>query len=114
MVVGDDCLFSEGITIRTSDHHSIIDLESFTQANQPMDVTLGRPVWGSPQVQIMCGVNIGMGAIIGAGAIVTKDVPATELWAGVPAKCLRKNVSWVASHPAKAEQIAALRELLGE
>lgn len=112
VVVGDDCLFSEGITIRTSDHHSIIDLESFEQTNHPMDVMLERHVWVSPNVQILRGVTIGRGAIIGAGSIVTKDVPAKELWAGVPAKCLKKNVSWVGSHPARPEQIAALRHLL--
>lgn len=114
VVVGDGCLFSEGITIRTSDHHSIIDLGSFEQTNHPMDVALGRHVWVSPNVQIMRGVTIGTGAIIGAGSIVTKDVPETELWAGVPAKCIKKNVSWVESHPAKPEQITALRHLLNK
>jgi hypothetical protein len=112
VVVGDDCLFSEGITIRTSDHHSIVELDGFTQINHPADVIIGRHVWVSPDVQIMRGVQLGTGAIIGIGSIVTKDVPPTELWAGVPAKCLKKNVSWVNSHPAEQTHIAELRSLL--
>jgi len=39
---------------------------------------------------ILPGVTIGEGAIIGAGAVVTKNVPPYEIWAGVPARLLRK------------------------
>lgn len=39
---------------------------------------------------ILCGVTIGAGAIIGSGSVVTKSVPAGEIWAGNPAKRLRK------------------------
>lgn len=39
---------------------------------------------------ILCGVTIGQGAVIGAGAVVTKNVPAGEVWVGNPARFLRK------------------------
>ncbi len=39
---------------------------------------------------ILCGVTIGAGAIIGSGSVVTKSVPPGEIWAGNPAKRLRK------------------------
>ena len=39
---------------------------------------------------IICGVTIGENAMIGAGSVVTKDVPANEVWVGNPAKFLRK------------------------
>lgn len=42
---------------------------------------------------ILCGVTIGEGALIGAGSVVTKDVPANEVWVGNPAKFIRKNNS---------------------
>jgi acetyltransferase-like isoleucine patch superfamily enzyme len=39
---------------------------------------------------LLCGVSVGEGAIIGAGSVVTKNVAAGEIWAGNPAKFLRK------------------------
>ena len=39
---------------------------------------------------IICGITIGEGSMIGAGSVVTKDVPAGEIWVGNPAKFLRK------------------------
>ena len=39
---------------------------------------------------ILCGIEIGEKAMIGAGSVVTKDVPAGELWVGVPARFVRK------------------------
>ncbi len=39
---------------------------------------------------IMCGVTIGTGAIVGAGSVVTKDVSSGEVWAGNPARFIRK------------------------
>lgn len=40
---------------------------------------------------ILCGITIGENAMIGAGSVVTKDVPANEVWVGNPASFLRKN-----------------------
>ncbi len=42
---------------------------------------------------ILPGITIGEGAVVGAGSVVTKDVPDHEIWAGVPAKSLRKRGS---------------------
>ena len=39
---------------------------------------------------ILCGITIGHNAIIGAGSVVTKDVPSNQIWAGNPARFLRK------------------------
>lgn len=41
---------------------------------------------------VLKGVRIGAGAIIGAGSVVTKDVPANEIWGGNPAKFIRVNI----------------------
>jgi acetyltransferase-like isoleucine patch superfamily enzyme len=39
---------------------------------------------------ILCGVTIGSGALVGAGAVVTKDIPPGEIWAGNPARFIRR------------------------
>jgi len=41
-------------------------------------------------VTILCGVTIGEGAMVGAGSVVTRDIPAREIWVGNPARFLRK------------------------
>src|SRR5262249_32279909 len=48
-------------------------------------VTIGSDVWTGHHVNIMPGVTIGDGAVIGAGSVVTKDVPPYAIVAGVPA-----------------------------
>jgi acetyltransferase-like isoleucine patch superfamily enzyme len=111
--ISDDCLLSENISIRTTDHHSVIDLTTWQQINSPADVTLGRHVWIGPNCRINKGVVIGDGAILAADSVLTVSVPKAELWAGSPAKMIRNNVSWVVSHPkADNNDIEALRALL--
>ena len=51
---------------------------------------IGNDVWIGNRVMLKAGVNIGDGAIIGMGSIVTKDIGAYEIWAGNPAKFIRK------------------------
>ncbi len=50
---------------------------------------VGRDVWIGANCVIMAGVTIGPGAIIAAGSVVTKDVPACEIHGGVPAKRIK-------------------------
>jgi acetyltransferase-like isoleucine patch superfamily enzyme len=56
-------------------------------------VTIGNDVWTGHNVNIMGGVNVGDGAIIGAGSVVTRDVPAYAIAAGVPATIKRYRFS---------------------
>lgn len=111
-VIGDDCLFSELTSIRTTDHHSLIDLASWRQTNFPADIVFERHVWVGQNTQIAKGVRIGAGAVVGQGSTVTRSIPACELWGGAPARPIRKNISWVRSHPAAAPDLEALRALL--
>lgn len=52
-------------------------------------VTIGHDVWIGARVTILDGVSIGTGAVIAAGSIVTKDVPAYSVVAGVPARIIK-------------------------
>ena len=53
------------------------------------DVTIGDRVSIGANCTILPGVTIGGDAVVGAGSVVTRDVPAGEFWAGVPAKRVR-------------------------
>lgn len=54
------------------------------------DIVIGHDVWIGYEAVIMAGVHIGNGAIIGARAVVTKDVPPYTIVAGTPARAIRK------------------------
>ena len=58
------------------------------------EVIIGNHVWLCDRCEILPGVHIGDGSIVAAGAVVTKDVPANSLVAGVPARVIRSGVNW--------------------
>ena len=53
------------------------------------DITVDNDVWIGYGATIMSGVHIGQGAIVAAGAVVTKDVPPYAIVGGVPAKVIK-------------------------
>lgn len=53
-------------------------------------VKIGDNVWIGSGAIILPGVNLGMGCIVGAGAVVTRDVPPHTLVAGIPAKIVKE------------------------
>lgn len=96
--VGDDSLFSYNVEIRTSDSHSIIDLESNKRLNIPQSIEIGKHVWIGSKVTLLKGVHIGDNSIVGTGSIVTKDVPSNSLATGIPAKIIKSGVNWSYDH----------------
>ena len=56
-------------------------------------ISIGDDVWIGANAIILKGVNIGRGAIIGAGTLVTKDVDAYNIVVGNPSKCIKKRFS---------------------
>ena len=54
------------------------------------DIVIGNDVWIGYEATILSGVHIGDGAIIGAKAVVTKDVPAYSIVGGIPAREIKK------------------------
>ena len=60
---------------------------SFIERALPIEV--GNNVWIGARVTLLPGVHIGEGSVIAAGAVVTKDIPAHVLAAGVPARVVR-------------------------
>ena len=52
-------------------------------------IKIGKNVWIGSNATVLQGVSIGDGAVVAAGAVVTKDVPANTIVGGVPAKVIK-------------------------
>lgn len=90
--IGEGVIIGDNVIIRDSDSHQI-SYEGHTQeVSSP--IIIEDHVWIGVNCTILKGVRIGKGAVIAAGAVVTKDIPAGCLAGGVPAKVLKQNVSW--------------------
>lgn len=90
IVIGKYCAIGPNVVMRTANHRfddvSMLIQES---GHEPADICIGDDVWIGANAVILGGTNIGKGAVIGAGAVVTKDIPSNAIAAGVPAKVLR-------------------------
>lgn len=86
ITIGDGSLIGHQVTITTLNHGFAPEDR---HALYPASVTIGKGVWICAGVTIVPGVKIGDNAIVGAGAVVTKDVPSGAIVAGTPAKIVR-------------------------
>jgi acetyltransferase-like isoleucine patch superfamily enzyme len=94
VVVGQDCLLSYGVEIRTSDSHGIYDKTTGARINPAANVILGRHVWVGARVAILKGVQIGSGSVLGTGSVVTHSIEGDAIAAGVPARVIRRGITW--------------------
>ena len=94
LTIGAGCLLAGGVIVTTSDMHSIIDCITGSRVNPARDVTLGNHVWIGHQALLLKGAKVGEGSIVGACALVSREIPANSLAVGVPARVIRKGVTW--------------------
>ena len=84
--IGDDCLIGQQVVFATLNH----DPAPRRRANMfAAPIRLGKRVWIGAHATVLAGVTVGDNAIVAAGAVVTKDVPANAVVAGVPARIIR-------------------------
>lgn len=88
--IGKGTVIAKGVSLRDSDNHELF----YDGYVQTAPIIIGENCWIGMGACILKGVNIGDGAVIAAGAVVTKDVPENCLVAGVPAKVVKTNVKW--------------------
>lgn len=106
LLIGKFCSIAQGVTIFLGGNHNVDWLTTYPfnvldsdfsngkkikgHPTTKGDVVIGNDVWIGRNVTIMSGVKIENGAVIGAGAVVTKNIGAYEVWAGNPAKFIKK------------------------
>ncbi|MDE6274401.1 MAG: sugar O-acetyltransferase [Clostridiales bacterium] len=84
--IGDNVLIGQQVVLATLNH----DLPPKERANMsPAPIKIGNDVWIGAHATVLPGVTVGDGAVIAAGAVVTKDVPANTVVGGVPAKIIK-------------------------
>ena len=87
--IGDNCMFGPNVTIATAGHPVEPGLRSRgMQFNLP--VRIGKNVWVGGGAVLLPGVTIGDNTVIGAGSVVTKDIPANVVAVGNPCRVLRE------------------------
>ncbi|MEJ1472109.1 MAG: acyltransferase [Candidatus Sedimenticola sp. (ex Thyasira tokunagai)] len=90
VTIGDDCLIGEYVSIRDADHgHYAGDLIR-KQDHVSKPINIGSDVWIGRGAVILKGVSIGSGSIVAANSVVTCDVPALTVVAGIPANVIKK------------------------
>jgi acetyltransferase-like isoleucine patch superfamily enzyme len=90
LIIGEHALFGPDVmltaaTYRFNDGHPVT-----RQLMDEGDIVIGRDAWLGAKVVVLPGVSIGDGAIVGAAAVVTRDVPPLSIAVGVPAKVVGK------------------------
>ncbi|MDD6615886.1 MAG: sugar O-acetyltransferase [Lachnospiraceae bacterium] len=89
VIIGDNCQMAPNVAIYTAGHPVHPDSRN-SAYEYGISVTIGNNCWIGGNTVICPGVHIGDNVIIGAGSVVTKDIPDWSIAAGNPCKVLRK------------------------
>ncbi len=89
--IGSDSLIADHVRI-IAGNHKYEDASKLIRLQGAFEkkTTIGRDVWLGSSVAVLGGITIGDGAVVGAGGVVTKDVPSYGIAVGIPAKVIGK------------------------
>lgn len=88
--IGADALIADNVYISDFDHNfADLTMPIKDQGIAKSRVRIGRDVWLGTKVTVVRGVEIGEGAVVGANAVVTQDLPAYSVSVGVPARVIK-------------------------
>lgn len=94
LTLGRNVLVADNVSFRTADHEfDDVARPMVEQGERRGSIVVEDDVWIGANVTVLRGVRIGRGAIVGANAVVTRDVPAYAIVGGVPAKPIGSRVS---------------------
>lgn len=92
--IGNNVMMGPEVIVFTTNHrHDRVDIPMIEQGFEAMrPVVIGNDVWIGQRVIILPGVTIGDGCIIGAGAVVSKDVDSYSVFVGNPGRVVKKRI----------------------
>ncbi len=94
ITLGHGCLIADETHFMASDMHSIIDVHDGRRLNPPRSILIGDHVWIGFRAMVLPGAEVGHGSVIGAGSVVTGMIEPQCVAVGVPAKVVRRDVTW--------------------
>lgn len=86
VIIGNNCRIAPHTIIMDSDHH---DVSNRLILGKSKPIIMEDDVWVATRAMILKGVKLGKGSVVASGAVVTKDVPAYTIVAGVPARVIK-------------------------
>jgi len=86
--IGDNCMFAPNVAVYTAGH-PVHPVTRNTLYEYGVEITIGDNVWVGGNTVILPGVHIGSNVVIGAGSVVTRDIPDWCVAAGNPCKVIR-------------------------
>jgi acetyltransferase-like isoleucine patch superfamily enzyme len=93
IIIGSEVLIGPNVVMRAADHSfARTDVSIRSQGHRPGRIVIGDDVWLAANVVVTSGVTIGDGCVVGAGSIVTRDLPAMSLCVGNPAQPIRSRL----------------------
>jgi galactoside O-acetyltransferase len=96
IIIGDNVLIGPNVVLRAADHVFVnVDVPIRCQGHRPGRIVIGDDVWLAANVVITSDVIIGPGCVVGAGSVVTCDLPPMTLCVGNPARPIRSRLSQV-------------------
>jgi maltose O-acetyltransferase len=89
IIIGDYVSFGHDCQILTGLHDYHLTGEERQLSIPSNSVVIGDGAWIASRVTILPGVTIGKNSVVGAGSVVTHDIPDNQVWVGVPARYLK-------------------------
>ena len=94
ITIGQDVRIGPYSILRAANHNfQSLDKPIYLQGYQSGDIVVEDDVWIGANVSVLNNVRIGRSSIVGAGSVVTSDIPAYSIAAGVPARVIRQRKS---------------------
>lgn len=114
IIIGDDCMFADGIHMATSDQHAVVDVSTGNLVNSSGNILLEPHVWVCRLSSINKGVTVGLGSIVGSHTLVNRSVPRFCAVGGVPARILREGTTWDRTPAPRPATLAYVQNLANQ